>query len=247
LDARAQLAPGQAALVTAWQDLYRTLGLTEGTVTLLGGFELPPPLEEDRDFLLDTALQRRPDLRARQIAVNEADARLRLEIANRFGNPNIGPAYEMNETRADFIGVQFSLPLPVINTHPGEIRQRDAERVQAALQLRQNEVGVRQDVRAAFARLERARAWVANYQRTVVPYLEKSLQDIRTLFEARAAGVDLLRVIDVQRKLLRARDVELDAIFELRQSLADLTASVGDPSLALPPAPVANPAPNPKP
>src|SRR5262249_53759076 len=159
------------------------------------------------------------------------------------GNPNAGPAYEINETRSEFIGIQFALPLPVINTHPGEIRQREAERVQIALQLRQNEVGVRQDVRAAVARLERARAWVANYQRTVVPFLEKSLQDIRTLFEARAAGVDLLRVIDVQRKLLHARDVELDAIFELRQSLADLTAAGGDPSLALPPAPVPNPNP----
>src|SRR5262249_25401589 len=83
-DARAQLAPGQAALVTAWQDLSRPFGMPGGTVTLLGGFELPPPLENDRDYLLEAALQRRPDLRARQIAVSEADARVRLEIANRF-------------------------------------------------------------------------------------------------------------------------------------------------------------------
>jgi cobalt-zinc-cadmium efflux system outer membrane protein len=236
-DARAQLAPGQTALVTAWQDLYRTLGLTEGTVTLLGGFELPPPLEQDRDYLLEAALQRRPDLRARQIAVSEADAKLRLEIANRFGNPNVGPAYEYNETRSEFVGIQFSLPLPILNSHRGDIQQREAERVQIALQLRQNEVGVRQDVRAAIARLQRARAWVANYQGNLVPFLEKSLKDIQTLFEARAPGVDVLRVIDVQRKLVHARDVELDAVFELRQSLADLTAAVGDPSLALAPSP----------
>jgi outer membrane protein TolC len=236
-DARAQLAPGRAALVVAWQDLYRALGLSEGTVTLLGGFDVPLPLEDDKDFLLEAAIQRRPDLRARQVAVSEADARLRLEIANRYGNPNVGPAYEYNETRTVFVGLQFSLPLPVLNTHRGEIQQREAERVQANLQLRQNEVAVRQDVRAAVARLEQARKWVTDYQRGLVPSLEKALKDIQTLFEARAPGVDLLRVIDVQRKLVHARDVELDAVYELRLALADLTAAVGDPTLALGPNP----------
>jgi cobalt-zinc-cadmium efflux system outer membrane protein len=235
LDARAQLTPGRAAFVTAFQDFYRALGMSEGSVVLLGGLELPPPLEEDGGNLLSTALERRPDLRARQIAVNEANARLQLEIANRFGNPNVGPAYEYNETRTSFVGLQFSLPLPVLNTHRGDIQQRQAERDQSALQLRHNEVTVRQDVRAALARLVQARKWVGDYQGNVVPSLEKALKDIQTLFEARAAGVDLLRVIDVQRKLVHARDVELDAIFELRQALADLAASVGDPAIALVP------------
>jgi cobalt-zinc-cadmium efflux system outer membrane protein len=234
-DAIAQVPPGQAAVVTAWQDLYRALGLAEGTAILRGGLEPPPPLENGRDELLRTALDRRPDLRARQIAVSEADARLRLEIANRFGNPNVGPAYEDNETRSQFIGLQFSLPLAVLNTHRGEIQQREAERAQSALQLRQNEIAVRQDVRAALARLHQARKWVDSYQHDLVPYLEKSLKDVQTLFEARAAGADLLRVIDVQRKLLHARDVELDAVFELRQALADLAAAVGDPTIAVVP------------
>jgi cobalt-zinc-cadmium efflux system outer membrane protein len=236
-DARAQLTPGQASLVSAWQDLYRALGLTEGEFTLQGGLDIPPPLEGDAEGLLRTALQRRPDLRSSQFALDEADSRLRLEIANRLGNPNIGPAYEYNETRVSFIGVQFSLPLPVFNTHRGDIQQKQAERAQAALLLRQNEVFVRQDVRAALARLEQARRWLATYRNDLVPSLEKSLKDIITLFEARAPGVDLLRVIDVQRKLLHARDLELDAAFELRMALADLAAAVGDPSVALGPCP----------
>jgi cobalt-zinc-cadmium efflux system outer membrane protein len=234
-DARAQLTPGQAALVTAWQDLYRALGIAEGEVVLRGGLELVPRFEENGSDLLASALDRRPDLRARQVAVSEAEAKLRLEIANRFGNPNVGPAYEDNETRSQFVGVQFSLPLPVLNTHRGDILQREAERGQVVLQLRQNEIAVRQDVRAALARLEQARKWVNNYQHDLVPLLEKSLKDVLALFEARAAGVDLLRVIDIQRKLVHARDVELDAIFEMRQALADLAAAVGDPGIALSP------------
>jgi cobalt-zinc-cadmium efflux system outer membrane protein len=237
LDARAQLNLGQAFLAAAWQELYRALGLTAGCFDLLGGFEPPPPLENEADHLLQTALEVRPDLRAHQIAVREADAKVRLEVANRYGNPNLGPAYELNETRTNFVGLQFILPVPVFNTHRGDILQRQAERTRAALELTQNEVLVRQDVRAALTRLEQARRVADYYRRDVIPSLEKALTDIRALFEARAAGADLLRVIDVQRKLLRARDTELDALFELRLALADLAAAVGDPTVAVPPAP----------
>ncbi len=232
---RSLLPTGQAALVTAWHELYRALGVTDGTFDLLGGLEPPPPLEHEGDVLLQAALDRRPDLRARQVAVREADARVRLEIANRFGNPNVGPAYEYNETRTNFVGIQFSLPIPALNTHRGEIRQREAERTQVVYQLQQNEVGVRQDVRAALARLEEARKSVEVYQRDLLPKLEDALKQIQALFETRAGSADILRVITVQRQVIQARDFELDAIYELRQALADLALAVGDPSVAVPP------------
>jgi cobalt-zinc-cadmium efflux system outer membrane protein len=232
-DSRAQLAPSQAQVITAWQDLYRALGMTDGTFDLHGGFQVLPPPEKDGEHLLQTALEHRADLRARQLAVNEADARLRLERANRWGNPNLGPAMEYDPTRVTLIGVQITMPLPVFNTHRGEIEQREAERMKAELDLRQTEVAVRQDLRAALARLEQARAWVETYKARVLPTLENSLSDIRTLFDKGRPGADLLRVIDVQRKLLKARDTELDAIYEMRLALADLALAVGDPAVAV--------------
>jgi outer membrane protein TolC len=230
----AQVSPAQTSLVTAWHELYRALGVTAGSFDLRGGMEQPPPLENDAEAQLQTALERRPDLRGHQVAVREAEARVRLEVANRFGNPSVGPVVEYNESRVTFIGAQLTLPLPVLNAHRGDIAQREAERARALLELRQNEVVVRQDVRAALARLEQARRWVSTYQRDVVPDLERALKQMQNLYEAHQGGADVLRVLDVQRKLLQARDIELDAVFELRQALADLALAVGDPLLAVP-------------
>jgi outer membrane protein TolC len=103
--------------------------------------------------LLTAALERRPDLRARQAAVLEAEGRLRLAMADRYGNPDLGPDYEYNETRVNFIGAQLALPLPILNTHRGEILQREAERTRAALDLRTAEVTIQQQVHAALERL----------------------------------------------------------------------------------------------
>jgi cobalt-zinc-cadmium efflux system outer membrane protein len=233
-DARAQLSGGNLTLAAAWNDLRRALGLVEESFDLQGELSLPPP-PEPAEALTQAALEVRADLHSRRAALAEAEARLRFEIANRYGNPNVGPAQEYDPTRISLIGVQFTLPLPVFNTHRGEILQRRAERDRAGLEVRQTEVLIRQDVHASLVRLERARQQVNVYQRQVLPNLETAQKTIRELFEKGDPSVDLLRFIDVQRKLLKARDVELDALWELRQAQADLAAAVGDPALVAEP------------
>jgi cobalt-zinc-cadmium efflux system outer membrane protein len=233
-DARAQLASGDSLLVPALYDLRRALGFRDGDFQTAGSLVLPV-LQWDAALLTRVALDRRADLHARQAALDEAEARFRLTVADRFGNPNLGPAYEYDPTRINLIGAQFTLPLPIINTHRGEIQQRQAESTRALYDLRQTEEWIRQDIQAALARLDKARAWVDTYRKSVLPGLENALQKMTKLFLAGEPGVDIIRLIDSNRKLLRARDTELDARWELFQAYADLAASVGDPNLVLAP------------
>ena len=231
-DTRALLGSLRVAERKANQDLRRALGVTEESFTLQGTLDpLPPPASAS--VLRAAALERRPDLHARQAALAEADARVRLTIADRWGNPNIGPDYEYNETRVNFIGAQLVVPLPVLNTRKGEILQREAERTQAALNLRQTEVLIHQDVDSALSRLESARHWVETYRTEVLPNLQNNLADLEQLFLSGEPGVDVLRVINVRRKLLTARDGNLNALYELSQAQADLAAAVADPTLAI--------------
>jgi outer membrane protein TolC len=231
-DARAQLGLARVALQTAWVELRRALGLVGEPLALTGTLELPP-LPADCASLTEAALQLRADLHARQAAVAEAEARLRLEIANRYGNPSFGPDYEYDPSQINLIGAQLTLPLPAFNTHRGEILQREAERTRAALELRQTEVLVRQDVQAALARLGSARAWAETYRGQVLPDLRDALQGMERLLIQNDPGADVLKVIDVRRRFLRARDGYLDALWELIQARADLVAAVGDLDLAI--------------
>ncbi len=235
-DFRAQASAARTTYSTAAHDLRRALGFVQGDL-VVNGTLTPAVAGGDAEMLPRVALERRADLRARESALAETDARLRLEVANRYGNPTIGPAYELDPTRVNLVGAQLSLPLPVMNVHRGEIRQRQAERDRAALEVRQVEVQVQQDVAAALARLKDALAWEATYRTRVLPDLRKGLADLEKLFEANDPGVDLLRVLDLRRKLLKAQDGYLDALWEISQARADLAAAVGDPALLAPPAP----------
>lgn len=219
---------GREALLAARYDLYLALGVVEAAFQLSGTLEVPSSTWDDQ-AVLEIALERRADLHARQAAVAEAESNLRLAVANRYGNPIIGPAFTYDPTRISMIGAQINIPLPVANTHRGEIIQRDAERVRAFLDLRQTEVLVRQEVRSALARLEAAQKRAEVYRTQILPGLRKSVEDMERLFRASEPGVDVLRVIDVRRKFLVAGDSYLDTLWRISQAQADLVAAVGAP------------------
>ena len=236
-DARAQLGQANVALATASGELHDALGVVGGRLFLRGDLAAPPLPDCTPEALTEAARGGRPDRKSREAAVAEADARLRLERANRFGNLVAGPTYEYDNSSIHNLGVQFALPLPALNAHRGDILQREAEKARAELDLRQTDVQIGLEVEAALLRLEHARAWATTYEKEVLPHLETSLGEVRQLFEQGDPSVDALRILDVQRKVLLARNGLLDARFEVRQAVADLAAALGDPSVAVGPCP----------
>ena len=210
------------------------MGVDKAVASFKGELDAAAP-EDDADGLTRLALQMRPDLQALQQAVAEAEHRVRLEVANRFGNPSIGPAMEYNETSVVFVGAWLIYQLPVLNVKRGEILLRHAERDKVAADKRRVEIQAALDVRAALDRIRQAREWVGYFGAESLPALTKTMTDFEKMFAAGEPSVDVGRLIDARRRLLRARDSHLDALWELSQARADLAAAVGDLSVALGP------------
>jgi outer membrane protein TolC len=231
VEARNLMGPGRGVLIVAQNDLRRALGIINESFQLSGtlekGFESPPA-----NLLVEAGLERRPDLHGLQFAVREAQQRLNLEVANRWGNPSLGPAMEYNETGVIFAGSWLIWSPPILNTRKGEIRQREAELARARQAVYQGEVLVKQDVFAALARLSQAEEVVKGFSTQTLPTLRQMREEFDKLYMANQPNVDLARVIDIRRRLLRARDAYLDVLFELSQAQTDLAAAVADLSFA---------------
>lgn len=231
-DIRSQVGMNRTAIVAATKDYVRALGLVESEIVLQGTMERPAPTE-DLDQWLKAAYELRPDRFARLAAVTEFEAAVRLQRADRFGNPQIGPLYEYDDSRTQFIGAKIQMPFPVLNRRPGEIQQAQARLAQAQQFVRQTDIEIQQDVTLALQRLGEARQWVKTYQSEVLPALRKSLDEMNELFKQGQPGVDVLRILDVRRKLLRAQDGYLDALLGYTTALTDFALAVGDPALAM--------------
>jgi cobalt-zinc-cadmium efflux system outer membrane protein len=241
------VSAGRESLTGARQELNRALGIVELSFETEGSLE-PADWKWNAADMAELAISRRGDLRAKRMAVAEAAANMRLAEANRYGNPVVGPVYGFDPSKIRTIGAQVNVPLPSFNVRRGEIFESEAVYVQAAVQLRQTEINVRQDVTSALARLAAAESRAEQIKRKVLPDLEKAGADIRKLFETGEPGIDMLKVVDIRRKILRARDNYLDALWSVRQARADVLAATGEPALEfgkLPepaPSPVAPPA-----
>jgi outer membrane protein TolC len=184
------------------------------------------------------ALQSRPDLQALELLYAEAEQRERLEIANRFGNPSFGAKTEYNESSVTFVGATVQFPIPVFNSRRGEVLQRQAEKAKVLMDRRRLVMQIHQDVLAALDRLHEAQKWVRSFESDILPTLRKTLDAFDQLFAQGEPGVDVLRLIEVRRRYLRARDGLLDAQWEWSQARADLAAAIGDFTLATETAPV---------
>ncbi|HEY7312623.1 MAG TPA: TolC family protein [Gemmataceae bacterium] len=233
IDARTALGPARNQLVVAWNDLRRLLGMVDEHCSLQGSLEAAFP-DLGKVDLVAEAEKRRPDLHGLEEAIKETQAALRLQIANRWGNPSLGPAMEVNETSVAFAGMWLIWSPPIFNTRKGEIMQRQADVGRAMQAARSLGITIHQDVLAALKRLESAAEAVEMYRTKSLPELRKDLEGFDQLFKRGEPGVTLARVIAIRTRLIQTRSAYLDALFELSQARADLAAAVGDPSLTVP-------------
>lgn len=227
-DARGQVALARTVVAAARADLARALGTVGDPLIVAGALEVVSAVD-NASTLGEAALNTRPERRSRQAALAEADAKVRLEVANRWGNPTFGPDYEYDPTRVNFAGFAFSVPLNVINSHKGDVLQRRCERAKALADLQQVEVQIRQDVEAALARLDAALDWEAGYRTRLLPDLRGYVEEIERQTGKEASDADLAQLADFRQRLLKARMDYLDALWEVSQARADLAAAVGDP------------------
>jgi outer membrane protein TolC len=237
LDAqRAQRGQAQTAVTVARSELRRLLGTLDDFFIVSGDPDVWMP-QTDPNALTQLALEQRPDLKARRAALSEAEASERLVVANRFGNPAVGPYYEYDPTRISYIGFRLGFPLPILNTRRGEIMGAKATVARVQSEVQQLEQQVSQDVQAALGRLSAATRWANEYAGDVLPALTSAKQDLEKKFANNDAEVSLANVLAVQRGHLKAVDTLLDARFEVSQAEADLAFATAEPALAVGPRP----------
>jgi len=230
-----QLETARQEYVAALADLRQQIGIpgVAASAEPAGGFRVP----EDRmqghgEMLVRLAQEARPEVQTAAATAASARAALSLARADRIPIPSIGPHYERNETGATFYGLSLTTPVPILNAGNSLVAQREAEyhrdcvaweqaRQQVAAQVLAVEVKWTQAVQAAertHARLEPIRSQTERMQR---------------LYDA--GQTDLLKLLQVRRRFIEARNVELDAAYQAIIAYADLlTATGGTPLLGQP-------------
>ncbi|HEX4149314.1 MAG TPA: TolC family protein, partial [Pirellulales bacterium] len=247
LDARssrrqAQLA--EATYQTALLDLRRQLNVPLGQPLELEGdlptWQWPSPAmlplvsgpqgvqnDCDTQARLAELVGGRPDVMAARSDLATARSNLSLARASRRPDVQVGPYYERDDLHTNYWGFRAQTDVPVINTGLPLVRQREAEVGQRSAVWEQMQARAMLEAQTAIDRYLRARQMVDDIQSDLGGNLPSELQRLEQQFKA--GEVDLVRVFTARTSLLQLRRSQLDALNELAQAAANLTAATGLP------------------
>jgi cobalt-zinc-cadmium efflux system outer membrane protein len=222
--ARISLAQTRAARQAAWRELAAEVGAPD----------LSPPnqLAELGPFPSWKAEEIRARVLAANTALRQADitigrARLSVRRAEAEAVPNvtIGAGY-VNEPIENAQGglVTIETALPVWDRKQGQIHEAKALLVRAEAARRTTENRLTKETAAAFGGYESARQQVERLTAEVLPRLQESLDLLRKGYQAGAASITFLDVLQAEQALASGRLSLAAARCNLWLAIADLEA-----------------------
>jgi cobalt-zinc-cadmium efflux system outer membrane protein len=231
-----QLEAARQDYVSALADLRQQIGIPSVAASAepTGTFRVP----EDRvqgsgEALVRLAQESRPEVQAAAATAANSRAALNLARGDRIPTPSIGPYYERDENGLTFYGLNLSSPIPLLNTGAPLVRQREAEYHRDCVAWEQARQLVAAQVLAVIGKWNEAQRLAERTHARFEPTRAQT-ERMQRLYDAGQA--ELLKLLQVQRRYIDTRNVELDAIWDATQAYADLLAATGGtPLLNAPP------------
>ena len=144
---------------------------------------IPPDLEA-------ATIGDRPDIKAAESAVDQADTNVRLQQRQRIPDVTASVQYERNPPyQTNTVGVGLSLPLPLWDHFDGEILNAKAAREQTQAQLDKVRIQAAAEVASARVAFREASRRAARYQASLVPKSAEVVASVSYAFEKGGAAM----------------------------------------------------------
>jgi cobalt-zinc-cadmium efflux system outer membrane protein len=215
---RADREGAEASKALALGELRQLLRL-ESDVTVSGS--LSRPGEADVNVALQAASQR-PELRALEAGIQEAEAELRLGLS--FSKPEYGVGVRYSREEGDQIVLgAMTVTLPMFSNGQEQRAVGSARAARLRAELDAARARVQQEVRAAFDAYTRRLSALRILEADAIPGVDENEQLTTRSFDVGQLGLPELLLL--RREILETRFQYLDALLEAALARTDLDAS----------------------
>ena len=229
VDFHAQVIQSLQAAESARGELRQLLRLSPKTelelTTELGFRRIDPDIEK----LRATALDLRPDIRAKRFTFSQRESDLKLAKAYRIPDVTIGAGYAIQGARGPDnpgqIALNAGIPLPLFNRNQGGILQAEVSLHSAEAEMDKTINLVENEVDVAYRNLLQSR-------RLVEAYFGEVLEDARATFAIverayERGGATILDLLDAARTSRAIQQNYIEALFNYQHNLFQLESAVG--------------------
>ena len=179
------------------------------------------------DALQERAIRASPEVRAHQAEIAARAARVELARKAHLPDFDVSVRYGQRVDRPDMASVMVSVPLPVNRGERQDQQVAEAESELAAMQADHHAMvnRIQADVAEAYADLERDRAQLALFARSIIPQGRAALESATAAFQVGRA--DFLTLLENQTTLYDYEIAYFRALTAFASSLVELERTVG--------------------
>jgi len=232
LKAQGDQDQAKTALNQARADLLLLLGWPENSMDISAVEAWPEAnpgiAKAGLDQLAVQAMERRPDLQAARVRIDQAGKMLTL--ANRLAIPDVTVSAFYQRDPGNFFtesaGVGVSVPLPLFYRQEGEISKARVSLNSAELSLKQSEQEVKAEVMKALSAWQSAEAISQRFETSVIKRIETLRKAQEIAYQKGAVG--LLDLIDAERNYKAMMLDYYTALANRSNAWADLLMAYGE-------------------
>lgn len=182
-----------------------------------------PPLQETQE----RAVRENPALRAHEAMIEMQFTRVELARKEHLPDFDLSLQYGQRTGHPDMISAMVSVPVPIRREQRQNLGVREAEAQLAALQAEHHEQAnqIRAEVAARYADLERDRAQLALFVKSILPQGRAALESATAGFQV--GRVDFLTLLESQATLYDYETQYHRALADFATGLAELERTVG--------------------
>lgn len=179
------------------------------------------------DEVQETAVRQSPMLRAHQAMIEAQAARVELARREHLPDFDVSVQYGQRFGHTSVVSAMVSVPVPLRRGQRQDLQVKEAEAELSALRAEHHERAneIRAAVAAAYTTLERDRAQLALYVKSILPQGRAALESATASFQV--GRVDFLTLLENQTTLYNYETAYHDALARFAQRLAELERTVG--------------------
>ncbi len=229
VDFHSQVIQSLQEAESARGDLRQLLRLSPKTVLELTTDLDFRRIDPDIETLRVTALNARPDIRAKRFTFSQRESDLKLAKAYRIPDVTIGAGYAIQGSRGPDNPGQFALsagiPLPLFNRNQGGILQAEVALQSAEAEVNKTVNLVENEVEVAYRNLLQSRRLVEAYVGGVLEDARSTLTIVDRAYER--GGATILDLLDAARTSRTIQQNYIEALFNYQHNLFQLESAVG--------------------
>jgi cobalt-zinc-cadmium efflux system outer membrane protein len=178
--------------------------------------------------LQETAVRQNPAIRAHQAMIEAQAARVELARKEHLPDFDVSLQYGQRNDASDVVSAMVSIPIPLRKGQRQDLLVKEAQAELSALQAEHHEQAneIRAAVASAYADLERDRAQLALYVKSIIPQGRAALESATASFQV--GRVDFLTLLENQTTLYNYETAYYDALTRFTERLAGLERTVGE-------------------